>query len=188
MYVIKDNMNKSEVSDAKSVYVGKEKTKKILKLVKNKLSEVGRGVITEGKVREILRLAMSEAENVCVNKEKAKEIKESAMKLLSEKVYKAIIYKTLGDFVDEDMVEKFVRDCPYAHPFKYSSFRDWCRINEISDEWADKKYEEIASKILASFCPIFVCFEELVQVISIIWFLVVILRDACYVSSEYFLR
>ena len=80
---------------------------------------------------------------------------------LSEKVHKAIIRKSIWN-IDEEKVEEIASKRPDANPFRYLSFRTNARSVGYSEEEIDEKYKKIADKILASSCPILMCFEELV--------------------------
>ena len=81
--------------------------------------------------------------------------------ILSKKVHKAIIRKAIS-VIDEERVEEIANKRPDANPFRYLYFRTKARSIGYGEEETNKKYKEIASKILVSYCPILTCFEELV--------------------------
>ncbi len=90
-------------------------------------------------------------------------IKEMATEyeILSKKAHKAIICKAIN-VIDEEKVEEIVNKRPDANPFYYLYFRTNARSIGYGEKETNKKYKEIANKILVSTCPILTCFEELV--------------------------
>ncbi len=96
-------------------------------------------------------------------------IKEMATEyeILSKKVHKAIIRKAIN-VIDEGKVEEIANKRPDANPFCYLYFRRSAKSIGYSDEETNKKYKEIAYKILHDACPILTCFEELVLLFDLV--------------------
>ncbi len=83
------------------------------------------------------------------------------MKSYLKRFTKRLFVKAIN-VIGEEKVEEIANKRPDANPFYYLYFHTKARSIGYSEEETNKKYKEIANKILVDTCPILTCFEELV--------------------------